>query len=251
MKRGSFQGVTSVIRFNWHFYVLAVAGVLLLLTLTLGSSAWWARTGQLLAAVTGVSVMLSLVATWSAYDASGLYRLDWLTPWMPSHGTVANIHAGFDETSGLLRARFPDLDWRVFDFFDPRTHTEISIRRARESHPRSTDTVAITTRALPMPDSSLERIMLMLAAHEIRDAAERIEFFRELHRVLTADGLVIVTEHLRDAQNILAYNLGAWHFHPRPVWIAAFAAAGFAVTTTLKPAPLITTFVLRKHGRLD
>ena len=40
------------------------------------------------------------------------------------------------------------------------------------------------------------------------------------------DGIVVVTEHLRDTANFLAYNMGAFHFHAHGTWLAAFAAAG-------------------------
>jgi len=248
MKRSAFQGVATVVRFNWHFYVLALAGAVVLVFISRFAPAWLALPVRAISIFTILSTGVSLVATWFAYDASGLYRLHWLTPWLPEHGQAANIHAGFDETTPLLRAQFPGITWRVFDFYDPVKHTEVSIRRARHAHPPAADTVPIATRAFPVPDGSLDRILLLLAAHEIRDEQERIGFFRELHRGLTANGLVIVTEHLRDAANIAVYNLGAWHFHSDTMWRAAFEASRFDVVATFKPAPLMTTFVLKKHG---
>ncbi len=251
MNRTPFQGVATVVRFNWHFYALALTGVMIIFLAGCFAPPGLAWLCQLLAALVVLSIIISLVTTWLAYDASGLYRLDWLAPWLPPQGTAANIHAGFDETSGLLRARFPGIDWRIYDFYDSRNHTEISIRRARNAHPPAPGTLAISTSALPLADTSLDRVVLLLSAHEIRDSTERIIFFRELKRVLATDGLIIVAEHLRDAQNIAAYGWGAWHFHRPCAWRAAFAATGFTVISTFKPAPLISTFVLRKHGSTD
>ena len=251
MKRSAFQGVTTVVRFNWHFYVLALAGVAALLVVATLTPAWLALIGVTLSILVIFSTGVSLVATWSAYDASGLYQLRWLIPWMPAQGRAANIHAGFDETTGLLRTGFPGIAWHVFDFYDPAKHTEISIRRARHACPPSADTVRIPTRNLPLADASFDRILLILAAHEIRDAQERTGFFRELHRALAPDGLLIVTEHLRDLPNIAAYNLGAWHFHRLSTWKNAFDASRFDLVATFRPAPFITTFILKKHGRPD
>lgn len=248
MTRAPFQGVATVVRFNWHLYVFALTGIGSMVAV-----AWffppWLRLPALLAGAVGLlSLVVSLGATWLAYDRSGLYRLDWLAAWIPTLGTAANIHAGFDETTALLRTRFPRITWRTFDFYDPAKHTEISIQRARRSHPPAPDSVRISTYQLPLPNASLTRVLLMLSAHEIRDAQERIGFFRELNRVLAADGLVVVTEHLRDPANIAAYNVGAWHFHRPSTWKTAFSSAGFTITATFKPAPLITTFILKKHG---
>lgn len=246
MTRSAFQGVATVVRFNWHLYAVALGGAAFLVVATRFVPAWIALPGFIVATLAVLSVLISLAATWFAYDASGLYRLHWLDAWMPAQGKAANIHAGFDETTGLLRARFPGIRWSVFDFYDPAKHTEISIRRARRVHPPAEDTRPIPTRDLPLADASFDRVLLLLAAHEIRNRHERIVFFRELHRVLTANGLLIVTEHLRDAANIAVYNLGAWHFHRPADWKATFEAAEFDVVATLKPAPLITTYVLKK-----
>ncbi len=246
MNRHRFQGVWTVLRFNWHFFALADVGI----AASLLASPWlpppWQQVALALAGIASLTLGASLAATYIAYDATGLHRLDWLSPWMPPSVTIAaNIHAGFDETSATLTARFPRVAWSVFDFYDPAKHTEISIRRARAAHPPRAGTVAIATPAIPLPDASIDRVLLLLAAHEIRDHGERVAFFRELHRTLRTDGHVIVTEHLRDAANIAAYNVGAWHFHPPREWLATFQEAGFAIVTREKLNPFITLFVLR------
>jgi SAM-dependent methyltransferase len=248
MKRKPFQGLVSVLRFNWHFFVLAIVGMLALpfgcwsvapayLTFSLATSA----AGFL-------TILISMLATLHAYDFSGLYVLRWLDPCMTGARTGANIHSGFDETTELLREVYSGVDWLVFDFYDPAKHTEISIKRARAAHPPQPGTLKTTTSHLPLCDQALDRIVLILAAHEIRDHDERVTFFRELRRVLADDGLVIVTEHLRDFFNIIAYTMGAWHFHPRNEWLATFEEAGFELLKETKNNLLISTFILRKHG---
>ena len=52
----------------------------------------------------------------------------------------------------------------------------------------------------------------------------------------------------RSGTNIVAYTLGAWHFHPRSEWLATFEQAGFELVQETKNNLLITTFILRKHG---
>jgi SAM-dependent methyltransferase len=248
MNRSPFQGVITVVRFNWHLYAIALFAAATLIVISSQVPAWIAPHSRVVASLILLSTGLSLAATWLAYDSSELYALKWLRPWIPAHGNAANIHAGFDETTLHLRATFPNLNWRVFDFYDPAHHTEVSIRRARRSACPPADTVSISTHTLPVAPNSLDRVLLMLAAHEIRDPAERTAFFAELYRALAPDGLLIITEHLRDLPNIAAYNLGAWHFHSRSTWYTAFAASHFDLVTTFRPAPFITTFILKKHG---
>jgi SAM-dependent methyltransferase len=244
MKRHALQGVWTVVRFNWHLQAAALALATVFLSVPIivdGPAAFLA-----IAASLGVlvSIILSLVATWWAYDASGLYQMDWLLQEIEGAKRAANIHAGFDECSEWLETLFPETSWLVFDFFDPEKHTEISIRRARRASPPVPGTVGVQTDALPLPDAFLDRVVLFLAAHEIRDHKERVGFFREIRRVLNAQGRVIVTEHLRDPVNIAVYSLGAWHFHTRQEWLRTFDEAGFRVDGSFRNNCFITTFIL-------
>jgi SAM-dependent methyltransferase len=245
LNRRPFQGVWTIIRFNWHFHAIALAAIALLLAGAVFLSGLAAMICALLAVCAAFSVVLSLLATWHAYDSSGLYQMSWLAPELDHVRHAANIHAGFDETTILLKSAFSGLSWHVFDFYDPSKHTEISIRRARRAHPPLPDTMPIRTDHIPLNDRSLDRALLILAAHEIRDHDERVKFFRELKRVLAPGGRVIVTEHLRDLVNITAYSIGAWHFHPRAEWLATFHEAGFHVAREFRNNLLITTFVLK------
>lgn len=244
LKRHSLQGVWTVVRFNWHLQAAALALAILLLSAPVmvdGPAAFVA-----IAAGVGVlvSITFSLVATWWAYDATGLYQMDWLFADLQGTRRAANIHAGFDECSEWLQTRFPETAWHVFDFYDPRKHTEISIRRARKACPPMPGTLSVKTESLPLADASLNRVLLFLAAHEIRDHQERVNFFREIRRVLHCNGRVIVTEHLRDVANIAVYSLGAWHFHPRHEWLSTFDEAGFRVVRSFRNNRFITTFIL-------
>ena len=244
VKRRPFQGVWTIIRFNWHFHVIALAAIALLWVAAVYLSGLAGLVCALFAVAAAFTVLISLLATWHAYDASGLYQLGWLAPELDHARHAANIHAGFDETSILLKSAFPDITWHIFDFYNPAKHTEISIRRARKAQAPSPDTLAIHTDHIPLADASLDRVLLILAAHEIRDHDERVAFFRELKRVLTPRGRIVVTEHLRDLANIAAFSIGAWHFHPREEWLATFRQAGFRIAREFRNNLLITTFVL-------
>jgi SAM-dependent methyltransferase len=163
-----------------------------------------------------------------------------------------NIHAGFDETSILLRQKYISTSipgqLNVFDFYDPAKHTEISIKRARNAMTPFPGTIPIQTGHLPLPDQYADVVFNILAAHEIRDESERVTFFKEIHRILKPGGKVVVTEHLRDLPNLLAYNIGFFHFHSKITWLQTFYAADFDVETTIKITPFITTFILTKHA---
>lgn len=248
VKRRALQGVRTIVRFNWPFFVAAGAALIALLLAGSGLEpplSFWAfgAAGLLLA-----GVLIPLAASWCAYDLSGLYGLRWLDPAASGRRSAAHIHAGFDEITALLRKRYPQVTWRIFDFYDPDKHTEPSIRRARRTHPPAAETVPMGTDHLPAEDGAFDLILLCLAAHEIRDSVERIAFFAELRRCLSPAGIIVHVEHVRDLPNLLAYSLGAWHFHTKRAWEATFTAAHLRIDSRVKINPFMTCYRLGHDG---
>ena len=247
MARRPFQGVIQIVRFNRHFYIAAAAALLAVVVLNrymVHPFLFYINAAALL----GMCLtMLSLLGSWYVYDLSGLYRLEWLELPGASGSRMVNIHAGFDETSALLRRRYPGARLEVLDFYDPAKHTEISVRRARKAYSPFPGTQAVPASALPLGKNAAERIFVLFAAHEIRDEKERSAFFKELGRVLEQDGKIIVAEHLRDVPNALLYTIGSFHFYPESSWRRVFDAAGLEVLERKKVTPFITIFTLGKH----
>jgi len=245
--RKPFQGVFNIIRFNWHFYVIAVIVILLAATLLFVFPSPFGMLAGIVGLALLITISLSLVVSFYVYDLSELYELNWLRSIDPNE-KIVNIHAGFDETSELIRDRFPSNELTVFDFYDPEKHTEVSIKRARSAYDLYPDTQSIQTSQIPIPDQTVNKILLILSAHEIRDNEGRAMFFKELNRVLKADGEIIIVEHLRDTINFLAYNIGFLHFHSESTWLDSFEAANFEVAEQRKITPFITLFKLKKNG---
>ncbi|HMG82104.1 MAG TPA: hypothetical protein VK559_03635 [Ferruginibacter sp.] len=247
--RKPFQGVINIVRFNWHFYALSFSIVLLLLFITRYTPAASLFYILLVCIAIVVTTFISLLVSFFIYDLSNLYTLDWLDrSGIQPANNIININAGFDETSALLQLKYPAANMQVFDFYDERKHTEVSIKRARAAYPPYKNTIYIDTSTLPLADSSIDTAFLLLAAHEIRNDRERIAFFEELKRVIVISGRIIVTEHLRDMANFLAYTMGAFHFHSKPTWLKTFTASGFVISKEIKVTPFITTFILEKNG---
>jgi ubiquinone/menaquinone biosynthesis C-methylase UbiE len=243
--RKPLQGVYNILRFNWHFYVLAIAVIIVLTCVGIYSPTFQPIT-LLIVILISFSTIISLLVSMYVYDFSNFYQLKWLKAEIDKKSNLLNIHAGFDESSALLQNKFPESSLQVFDFYNPILHTEVSIKRARKAYPEFPGTRQITTTSLPLADQSVDHIFLILAAHEIRNEAERILFFKELRRVLKANGSIIVVEHLRDTFNFLAYNIGFFHFLSASTWKSTFSKAGLATTTQSKITPFLTSYSLKK-----
>jgi hypothetical protein len=246
--RTPYQGVINIIRFNWHFYVVAGISVLLILCASVYVERLLFWFLAVLAFGIFASTCISLLVSYYVYDRSNLYNFTWLDQFNKSEiQTIVNAHAGFDETSWILKKNFPSTEVKVFDFYDPQKHTEVSIERARKAYPSYDGTVKISTSKLPLPSNSVSIIFNIFALHEVRNRNERIRFLLEQFRALRNDGKVVVVEHLRDVPNFLAYNIGFFHFLSENEWCNNFQEARLCVHSKFKITPFITVFILMKR----
>jgi ubiquinone/menaquinone biosynthesis C-methylase UbiE len=245
--RKPFTGVLNIIRFNRHYYLFALAFILLIAWV----APWFSEyVQQFLWIILGLVILASLstlIVSTYIYDFSKLYQLAWVND-APKAPVLVNIHAGFDETSILLKEKFGTAKLIVLDFYDPQKHTEISIKRARKCYPSFTNTLHISTNNISLPDNSADKIFVIFSAHEIRDELERIEFLKELKRIIKPGGYIYITEHLRDWKNFLAYNFGFFHFYPKSTWLRNINFANLTLINEIKITPFISTFIIEKHG---
>jgi SAM-dependent methyltransferase len=246
--RERLQGVSNIIRFNWPFYVLSLIIVTSFFYISFKVvTAPFQLPIFYVGLLTVFPIVVSLLVSFYIYDLSGLYKMDWLPKNDPGK-ILVNINAGFDETSEFLKQRYAGSSLLVYDFYDPKQHTEASIERARNAYPAFEGTQHIFTNAIPLENGSADTIYLIFAAHEIRNDAERIVFLKELNRVLKAGGQIIIAEHLRDASNFIAYTIGFFHFLPMSTWTKTFSNSGFKIAEHKKHTPFINIFTLQKHG---
>lgn len=242
--RKPFQGVVNIIYFNWHFYLLTVLVLILSLLIINFFPTQNSKLVFIIILLTFLPLLISLLVSFYVYDLSHLYQLSWMEGL--NGKKILNINAGFDETSHIIKQKYPLTELTVCDFYDPNAHTEVSIKRARKCYPPGPETIQVSTSLLPFPNNTFAMSFAILSAHEIRNNKERVQFFLELSRV--TGGQIFVTEHLRNMNNFLAYTIGFFHFHSRKTWINAFNNANLKVVKEIKSTPFVTTFVLVKHG---
>jgi len=180
--RGKWQGMLSIVRFNWPFYVAAIAvsiasfaGVFLLagMALKVACGAAFASAAWFLFGSLGVSHLI--------YDRSELYRWSWLERVLRGANVRQAIlcHCGFDEASSGLRTLLGDVQWQLLDHFDAERMTEPSIRRARAMFPPTPGTLPSRYDAWPVAAESTDVVLGLLAIHELRSEAERRAWFAE------------------------------------------------------------------------
>lgn len=245
--RKPLEGVYNIIRFNWHFYAYSIPVILFIAYMGWYFSGVVSILHFAAAALAASSILISLLVSWYIYDSSNLYTLNWLDGLdIPQHKRIVNINAGFDETSTLLQNKYQGSVLEVFDFYDPKKHTEVSIERARKAYPPYPGTIQIDTGNLLSEKEIYDIIFLILSVHEIRNNSERIRFFSQLKASLKPNGRIIIVEHQRDIVNFLAFNIGFMHFHSPDTWLENFSSAGLKVAEAKKLTPFLNIYSLAK-----
>lgn len=242
--RKPFQGIMNILRFNWHFYVIAVITIVLAMM-----GAGYVKELRILyfvALLAFVATIISLAVSFYIYDLSGLYNLDWINS-TKEERLIVNIHAGFDETSRLLENKYRNAELRIIDFYNPEKHTEVSVKRARKAYPNLPQTITADTGNLPVADASADQVFVIFSAHEIRDKEERAAFIKELARIVKPGGEIYLTEHLRDSANFLAYNIGCLHFYTKQSWLQLFRNANLKLRKEFKITPFVSTFIISRN----
>jgi SAM-dependent methyltransferase len=245
--RKPFQGVLNIIRFNWHFYVIAFFIVFFLILISKYFDEPISKIIYTVCILIIITTFISLLVSFYIYDLSGFYSLNWLET-QTTRAVIVNINAGFDETSWLLKDKFKNAELIILDFYNPLKHTEASIKRARKAYPPFPETKRIETSNSQLNDNSVDTIFVIFCAHEIRDDNERLIFLKELKRLIKPNGRIYVVEHLRDIPNFLAYNIGFFHFYSKTSWHHLFKLNDLNIQQEMKLTPFISTFILSKNG---
>ncbi len=244
VERTKFQGVLNILSFNRHFYVIGVVLLIGLLSLFyLDIISLTLLVAGLLAVLYGL--IAPLVVSAYVYDFSGYYEFTWVQPSQKKeHLKILNIHSGFDETSFILSKKFPEAKVKALDFYNPKLHTEQAIIRARKVTDKYPNSFKTSTTSFKEEDNSVDLVCLLSAAHEIRNADERVIFFKECRRVCKPEGKIVVMEHLRDFPNFMAFTIGVFHFHSNSTWIKCFKKSGFSKIEIKNFTPFLRTYNL-------
>lgn len=244
IERRKFQGVLNILSFNRHFYVV---GLLVLSCVILSKYIlnWSETLLWIIIALFSYGLIIPLIVSAYVYDFSKYYQFKWLDKIIKPTtkiNTIVNINAGFDETSFLIKDKYPEASLKVFDFYNEQEHTEAAIVRARKVSLEYPNTKVIDSKNIPLDDNSVEVVFLLSAAHEIRKEEEKVLFLKECHRICKPDGKVIMVEHLRDFSNFMAFSIGFTHFFSKNTWNKVFKESGFRTISETKFTPFMSVF---------
>src|SRR5687767_1323398 len=124
VKRRKFQGVLNILSFNRHFYYAGL-GIIALIFASRFLIDWSETLFWIIIAAFATGLIMPLIVSAYVYDFSNYYQMDWLKKIIRDDKDirkVANINAGFDETSFLIKEKLPGSELHVFDFYNAHQH---------------------------------------------------------------------------------------------------------------------------------
>lgn len=249
LRRITFARALRIAGYNWPLYAAAGVGIVVgLMFLSLPGLPplvrWLGGAG---AAVAAWFAGASFWAFHSMFDRSGLLDGRWLSEELPqAPARWVQINVGLEETTLPLHEVFPGAEGKMLDLYNPAVMTEPAVTRARQQKGNDA-AIAAQPDSLPVEEGWGEVVVVMLAAHEIRDRQKRERFFQELRRIVSPEGRVVVVEHLRDLAAALAFGPGIFHFYPRGEWLRLGRNAGLEVERERRITPYVRVFVYRRR----
>jgi SAM-dependent methyltransferase len=246
----TFTHARRIAGYNWPLYAAAACGILAGAVVasypgTPPALRWAAALGI------AVAAWFAAASFWAfhwMFDRSELLRGQWVgEEAAPSLQRWVLINAGLEETTIPLREVFPNAEGKALDIFDPASMTEPAITRARRQK-AGNPAATVPPDALPIGNRWADLVLVMLAAHEIRDRGARERFFHELARIVSPDGKVVLVEHLRDLAAALAFGPGMFHFLPRREWLGLGSLAGLQLERERRMTPFVRIFTYRPRA---
>ena len=155
------------------------------------------------------------------------------------------IHASFDPASKRIQKEFPNLNLKVCDIYENRHQDEPMIEVSKKIFPPNSEEIKIDPTKLPFKSNSQDIIFAVTALHEILSHNKRVEFFIEAKRILKDDGIIIVSEQMRNFTNFLFFNIGAFHFLSKKKWELAIHQSGLKIIEAQKITPFAEMIVIK------
>jgi SAM-dependent methyltransferase len=141
---------------------------------------------------------------------------------------VADLHIGTWRHSYALLDRLPGAQIVSIDIWRAGVEaTEGAVRELRELEqpppvtPRLDVRIAADGR-LPLPDGSVDVVMMGLGSHEVEGDAQE-QLLAEARRVLKPGGTVLFFEHAKNWQSFLIFGPGIGHWTTREEWTRRLA----------------------------
>lgn len=249
-----YSGMVAMLLYNWPIFL----GAALFSLVTIGLSFILPPLWQTLFLVSGGGVlglaMIILLASYMVYDWGDHHEYDRLA----ELSKIGQANVVVDITCGKLRGTRGLLPYVsgghyfLIDIYETTKMKDLALQRARQIEPPLNTSQRLYRRTgqpgrLPLPHNWVDIIYCHCSLHELLNPADRQAIFADFARMLKPTGQLLIAEHDRDWQNLLAFGPGVLSFFTKATWEKDFAQAGLVIRQHERWRGLMNLWVIERQ----
>ena len=253
-----FQGTLNYIFAHWPEYVLAYAGLILaLIFMGISAQQGWLGYIPLTLALVLVLFYFLLASLWAAhwqFDRGGLrpHLILFEMARLKQTDRFVYIDVGLRRRPLGLAHYITVGHITVVDIYNPQWTPSRSLARWRSRMTSPTADPRLTWLSgnfdlLPLPDASTSVVILCQIVSELWQDGDRVALLREVRRILTADGRLLIAEKVRNQTTWLTAGPAALSVPTTTYWRALLREAGFQIRQEKSLGGLIRCFNAAKQ----
>lgn len=246
-----YDGTRRHLRAHWPGYATAYAGIvgaLLGLAWSIARGSW--AMALLLFLTTAVLVyflVASLRATALLRDRAAndiAHNLFIMSQARPTD-RLAAVDLGERRTALALASRLTSGKLFVLEVYHPQRTPGKPLVRLRQDAPAQTSDPRLewydcSISLLPLPDNSVTAVFLPEILSHFEQRGDRTLLLREVHRILRAEGRLLLAERSRTRANLLAFGPFTLRLETDAYWRDLLIQTGFTIRKMRQPQELIT-----------
>ncbi|MCA9944723.1 MAG: class I SAM-dependent methyltransferase [Ardenticatenaceae bacterium] len=249
MNDSRFSGTRTYILANWPRFVLLYLGmVAALIIVGLSAMRGWLSFIPLATAVFLILIYYLAAGIWEARQR---YDFDGITPHhvlfdmgqLPATERIAYIDLGLERPAIGLSRRLTTGQIIVIDIYNPQWTISPWLVRWRAQQPPPAVDPRLSWREgslslLPLPDESINTVMLCHVVGELWQEGDRAALLREAYRILKPRGQLLLAESVRSQTNWIVRGFGGFSLPTAVYWQQLLKETGYRVRSEKNVAGL-------------
>lgn len=240
MSDGRFSGTRTYLLANWPRFVLLYVGmVAALILIGLSAMRGWLSFIPMSTAVFLILVYFLAAGIWEArqrYDLDGIapHHVLFDMAQLPATERIAFIDLGLQRPAIGLSRRLTTGQIIVIDIYNPQWTISPWLVRWRTQQPPLPEDPRLSWREgnlnlLPLPDESINTVMLCHVAGEFWQDGDRAALLQETYRILKPRGQLLLAESIRSQTNLLVHGLAAFGLPTAQYWQQMLQRSGYRI----------------------
>jgi SAM-dependent methyltransferase len=251
--RKRFNGTIHYIYAHWPlFFGLYVGLVVALIIIGISIQYGWLSYIPIATAVFIILTYFLIISIWAGhqlYDQTGLspHHLLFELGQIQATDNIAFLDLGYRRHALALSRRLTTGRIVVLDVYNPQWVRSQALVRLRTRMPAIPDDPRLVWRdgsinLLPLPDKSVPYVILSEVVSEFGQSGDRLALLKEIYRILTPNGRLLMAERVRSQTNYLVMGLNGFSLDTIAQWHDLITAAGFIIRREEDLSGLIRCF---------